>query len=185
MASRSAWAPGAMPKSTGVTIASSAAKTAIRQSTARLKAGTSAGLYASKSFSAPATSSTPATPAAALIKRLSVASWRSKRRRDAPSASLTFSSRVRPAPRAMTIVAWLTHAMATIAAIAPNVASAIATLSPSLCTNRDSSSGKSVTRRVDPSAAVQARGSSSRNAVATAASRAVAWVGVTPGLSRT
>ena len=184
MASRTTWAAGIRPNSSVAKPAAATANSATRQSTARSTAGMPSGRRASnRRIPAQVAASATAAPAMA-INRLSVASWRKIRPRDAPIASRIVSSRVLAAPRASSIVARLTQAMETKAAMAPAALSRMNAAPPCPPANRASISFITVTRRGPPFADVHATGSLLDSCTATPASAASACAAVTPSRSR-
>ena len=82
--------------------------------------GTDAGSAAIASVSRPIALKPPAMVPAAASTRLSTRTWRTRRRRDAPSAARTAISRARTVARASSRLATLRHAVTSRSATAPS-----------------------------------------------------------------
>ena len=122
---------GATPKSSPVTTESPSAKASARPFTAISSSrGWSPGSSACSARTPHTASPSPSAPPASASSTLSVSSWRTSRRREAPSAARIATSRSRVATRASIRLATLAQAISRTSPTAPRKTSSAGRISP-------------------------------------------------------
>ena len=110
---RAMWRAGTVPAITPIMVTSrDANRNAAKSKEMALRRGNSEGLTATMTRNPAMAAAIPSPPPSNVRSMLSVTSWRTIRRLDAPNAPRTANSPVRCAPRANKRLMTLTHAMA-------------------------------------------------------------------------